>query len=89
MSEQPEPAWRDSLALESGQSQDQQPQIPGSSGQHWLFVVYWVPEAESSRCRADAATTRPCADHSHDEVSCTPRSTTAPNGMGPAFLEVS
>lgn len=68
-------------------SQDKHPQIPGSSGQHWVFVVYWAPEVESSRCRADAATVCPCAYHSHDEVSCIPRSVTAPTGMGHAFLE--
>lgn len=25
------------LALESGQSQDEYPQVPGSSGQHWVL----------------------------------------------------
>lgn len=86
MSEQPEPAWRDSLALESGQS-GEAPTNPGSSDQHWVFVVYWAPEVESSRCRADAALVCLCVYHSHDEVSCIPRSITAPNAMGQAFLE--
>lgn len=38
-----------SLALESGQSQDEYLQIPGSSGQHWVLCVALIAEEESSQ----------------------------------------
>lgn len=38
------------LALESGQSQDEYPQTPGSSGQHWVLCVALIPERESRQC---------------------------------------
>lgn len=38
-----------SLALESGRSQDEDPRIPGSPGQHWVWCVALIAEEDSSQ----------------------------------------
>lgn len=56
-----------SQTLESGQSQDEGPQTPGPSGQHWVLCVALIPGVDSSRCRSNAETVSVCAN-SHEEV---------------------
>lgn len=75
--------------LESGQSQDDEcPQIPGSSGQHWvLYVGYqrWTAVGAGlmqQLCdRVHTSLTRRCLRYSR--VSCILRSITFPNGSDP------